>query len=809
MCLFTRRNCNLEEAILKREARWGAEILWSPALLAIIIRHSWCINGSHEADRVVKRKTIEITGIVQGIGYRPFVYNLALALSIKGWVLNNEKGVLIDAEGEDGALRRFIEGLADLAPPLARIETLKATSLEPQNYSCFEIRQSEGTSEGFTLIAPDVATCDACLAELFSPSDFRHRYPFINCTHCGPRFTIIKDIPYDRHKTTMAPFTMCPICRKEYENPVDRRFHAQPNACPACGPSLRLIDRKGSTLQGDALDSTLGLLFQGSIVAVKGIGGFHLVCSAQNHGAVSTLRSRKFREDKPFAVMCRDLREVRAHCHVHEEEERLLCSPERPIVLLNRREGSSIAPAVAPFQKTLGVMLPYSPLHHLLLHGPLKSLVMTSGNISDEPIAYKNEEACHRLSEIADFFLLHDRDIHMRCDDSVVRVFQDRPYMLRRSRGYVPFPIKLSHDLEMILACGGELKNTFALSRGPYVFVSHHIGDLENMETLLSFEQGIEHFKNLFSIEPKAVAYDLHPEYLSTKYALSLTGIPKVGVQHHHAHVVSAMAENGLDGDVIGVALDGTGFGIDGTIWGGEFLRANLSDFERVGHLKQVPMPGGAMAIKEPWRMAFAYLLEAFGDKATDLELDWIKRRDPQKCGVLEGMIEKGVNCPLTSSMGRLFDAVSSLLSVRDTVNYEGQAAIELEMIADPENKEEYPFEIREKKQPMVVDPKEMVRGIVQDLIRGRSPSRISGKFHRTVARLVVEMCRRIRSDMGLDRVALSGGVFQNILLLTLVFEGLKEAGFKVYTHHLVPTNDGGISLGQAVIAHMRCFQCV
>jgi hydrogenase maturation protein HypF len=757
----------------------------------------------------VKRVAIEITGIVQGIGYRPFVYNLALTHSIRGWVLNNEKGVLIDAEGDDGALDRFIEGLTELAPPLARIETLKSTSLEPQGYSFFEIRQSKGASEGFTLISPDVATCDACLAELLSPGDFRYRYPFINCTHCGPRFTIIKDIPYDRHKTTMAPFTMCPICRKEYENPVDRRFHAQPNACPACGPSLRLVDRKGEILPGDALDRTLDLLLQGSIVAVKGIGGFHLVCNAENHGAVSTLRSRKFREDKPFAVMCRDMEEVRAHCDVHKEEERLLCSPERPIVLLNRKKDSSIAPGVAPFQKTLGVMLPYSPLHHLLLRGPLKSLVMTSGNVSDEPIAYKNEEACRRLSEIADFFLLHDRDIHMRCDDSVVRVFQDRSYVLRRSRGYVPSPIKLSFGLEMILACGGELKNTFALSRGPYVFVSHHIGDLENMETLLSFEQGVRHFKNLFSIEPKAVAYDLHPEYLSTKYALSLAGIPKVGVQHHHAHIVSAMAENGLDGEVIGVALDGTGFGNDGTIWGGEFLEADLRDFKRVAHLKQVPMPGGAAAIKEPWRMAFAYLLDAFGDKAMDLELDWLKRRDPQKCGALKRMIEKRVNSPRTSSMGRLFDAVSSLLSVRDTVNYEGQAAIELEMAADAEGKEEYPFKIQEKEQPMVLDPTETVREVVQDLIRGLSPSLISGKFHRTVARLVVETCSRIRSDSGLDRVVLSGGVFQNTLLLALVFDGLKEAGFRAYTHHLVPTNDGGISLGQAVIAHMRCFQCV
>jgi hydrogenase maturation protein HypF len=755
----------------------------------------------------LKRNSIEITGIVQGIGFRPFVYNLALTHSIRGWVLNNEKGVLIDAEGDDGSLEHFIEALTALAPPLARIETLNARVLEPRGYSNFEIRQSKGASEGFTLISPDVATCDACLAELFSPGNFRYRYPFINCTLCGPRFTIIKDIPYDRHKTTMLPFTMCPVCRKEYENPVDRRFHAQPNACPACGPSLRLVDRNGESVAGDVLERTLDLLMQGSIIAVKGIGGFHLVCNAEDHGAVSSLRSRKFREDKPFAVMCRNMEEVRAHCDVHEEEERLLCSPERPIVLLNRKKESSIAPGVAPFQKTLGVMLPYSPLHHLLLGGPLKSLVMTSGNVSDEPIAYKDDEAFKRLSNIADFFLFHDRDIHMRCDDSVLRVFQDKPYPLRRSRGYVPFPIKLSFELEMILACGAELKNTFALSRGPYVFVSHHIGDLENMETLLSFEQGIEHFKNLFSIEPKVAAYDLHPEYLSTKYALSLAGIPKVGVQHHHAHVVSAMAENGLEGEVIGVALDGTGFGSDGTIWGGEFLKADLKGFERVAHLRQVPMPGGAMAIKEPWRMAFAYLLEAFGDKA--VELDWTRRRDPRKCEVLKRMMENKVNSPRTSSMGRLFDAVSSLLSIRDTVNYEGQAAVELEMMADSEGDEAYPFEIKGKEEPLIVDPMEMVRGVVGDVIRGLSPSLISGKFHRTVARLVLETCRRIRLKSGLERAVLSGGVFQNTLLLALVSDGLKEAGFDVYTHHLVPTNDGGISLGQAVIAHMRCFQCV
>ncbi len=649
---------------------------------------------------MVKRAEIKITGMVQGIGFRPFIYGLAEAYSIRGWVLNNEKGVFIDAESEDGNLDVFIQNIPKLAPPLARIESFDIKYLEPLGYTLFEIRKSEEAQEKFVLISPDLATCDPCLSELFSPGNFRYRYPFINCTLCGPRFTIIQDIPYDRHKTTMAPFTMCPVCRKEYEDPRDRRFHAQPNACPACGPSLRLEDRAGQAVPGDPVEKTLDLLAAGRIVAIKGLGGFHLACDARNQDAVSSLRSRKFREDKPFAVMCRDLEEVKEHCEVSEEEEKLLLGVERPIVILRRREISPVAGAVAPYQDTLGVMLPYSPLHHLLLNGPLKTLVMTSGNVSDEPISYNNEEAFHRLSRIADYFLFHNREIHMRCDDSVTRIFEGKPYILRRSRGYVPFPIKLSFPLEMILACGGELKNTFCLTRENYAFLSHHIGDLENLETLTSFEEGIEHFKKLFYIEPKAVAYDLHPDYLSTQYALSIPNIPKIGVQHHHAHIVSAMVENGIEGDVIGVALDGTGFGLDGTLWGGEFIKANLRDFDRLAHLKKVPMPGGSMAIKEPWRMAMVYLSEAFGEEATRLRIGLMKRIDLQKWDILTKAIGKKINSPLTSSMGRLFDAVSSLLSIRDEVRYEGQAAIELEKIADPGVKEEYPFHTEKDREP-------------------------------------------------------------------------------------------------------------
>jgi hydrogenase maturation protein HypF len=754
----------------------------------------------------VKRAEIKITGIVQGIGFRPFVYNLAKTHLIRGWVLNDEKGVLIDAESEDGNLDRFIQDIPKLAPALARIESLDVRYLEPLGYTAFEIKKSWEAKEKFVLISPDLATCDQCLSELFSLQNFRYRYPFINCTLCGPRFTIIKDIPYDRHKTTMAPFTMCPVCQKEYEDPANRRFHAQPNACPACGPSLQLVDRNGKEVPGDQIETTLTLLGNGSIVAIKGLGGFHLACDAKNQKAVSSLRSRKYREDKPFAVMCCDINEAKVHCEVSEEEERLLLSLERPIVILKRRKDSAIALDVAPHQNTVGVMLPYSPLHYLLLKSTLKTLVMTSGNVSDEPITYENDEAEKRLHAIADYFLFHNREIHMRCDDSVTRVFDGKPYILRRSRGYVPFPVKLPFSLKRILACGGELKNTFCLTRDYYAFMSHHIGDLENLETLTSFEKGIEHFKKLFYIEPEAVVYDLHPDYLSTQYALSLPEIPKIGVQHHHAHIASAMAESGIEGDVIGVALDGTGFGTDGTIWGGEFMKANLRDFVRCGHLKKVPMPGGTMAIKEPWRMAMVYLSEAFGEETENLKIDLIKRTDLKKWDVLKKMVEKKVNSPLTSSMGRLFDAISSILSVRDEVHYEGQAAIELEMIADLGGGAGYSFRIHREGNLMVIDPMGIVKGVVQDLTESVPVAKISGKFHHSIASLIIKTCEMIRSEEKLNRVVLSGGVFQNILLLSLVTKGLRKLGFDVYTHHLVPTNDGGISLGQAVIGHMKLF---
>ena len=757
----------------------------------------------------MRRVEIEITGIVQGVGFRPFIFNLAKTHSVRGWVLNHEKGVLIDAESDDGNLDAFIQEISTLSPPLSRIESLTVKPSNPVGYSTFQIKASQESREKFTLISPDVATCDQCLSELFSPENFRYRYPFINCTLCGPRFTIIKDVPYDRAKTTMAPFRMCSVCHDEYANPADRRFHAQPNACVSCGPSLRLVDRKGEAISGDPLDSALSLLRDGQIVAVKGLGGFHLSCDAVNDRAVSALRARKYREDKPFAVMCRDLEEVRRHCDFDRREQDLLLSNERPIVILRRKGVSTLASAVAPFQNTVGVMLPYSPLHHLLLHGPLKTLVMTSGNRSDEPIAYKNEEALSRLPMIADSFLVHDREIHMRCDDSVTRVHAGQPYIIRRSRGYVPSPIKLPFPVRNILACGAELKNTFCLTRDSYAFMSHHIGDLENLDTLDSFEKGIEHFKRLFCVEPKLIAHDLHPDYLSTKYALSFSGTPKVAVQHHHAHVASAMAENGVDGQVIGVAFDGTGFGPDGTVWGGEFLRADLRGFSRLAHLRPMPMPGSSQAIRQPWRMAVAHLVGAFGDGATDLKIGLVKRVGVQKWGILNRMMSNKVNSPLTSSMGRLFDAVASLLSLRDEVNYEGQAAIELEMIADRNSVPSYPFVVDETVNPLIIDPAPIIRGIVDDLAGGVPPARISAKFHGAVADLMVHTCNRLRDRERMNRVVLSGGVFQNLLLLGLACEGLRASGFEVIVHRQVPANDGGISLGQAVIAHMRYSACV
>lgn len=752
-----------------------------------------------------ERRRILVEGIVQGVGFRPFVYGLALKQGLGGFILNDTTGVIIEVEGEPSALESFLCALRTDAPPLATIEGLSWESLPAKGYSPFTIEKSQAEEDRRVLISPDTCTCDDCLRELFDLNDPRYRYPFINCTNCGPRFTIIKDVPYDRERTTMAVFCMCPDCHKEYQDPLDRRFHAQPNACPSCGPQVTLLDREGHEMASeDPVSHAARLLQQGAIVAVKGLGGYHLACDAFNNDAVGRLRRRKHREDKPFALMAPDLEAVKALCFVDEAEEALLLSRKRPIVLLRKRMPNPVAHEVAPGHRDLGFMLPYSPLHYLLLREAASPLVLTSGNISDEPIAYKDDDALQRLSRIAEYYLIHNREIHMRCDDSVTRVIHGREMLIRRSKGYVPSPITMPAAFaEPTLACGAQLKNSFCLGKGRYAFVSHHIGDLENYETLLSFQEGIDHFNRLFDIDPKVMAYDLHPEYVATKYALELEGVTRIGVQHHHAHIASCMVEHGLPGPVIGVAFDGTGSGSDGTIWGGEFLVADYTDFVRAAHLEYVPLPGGEQAIRGPWRMAASWLYQVYGDEMEALDIDFIQRLNKRPWPLLKQMIQRSINSPPTSSIGRLFDAVSSLVGVRDTINYEGQAAVELEMIADERCQENYSCAITEG-QPMVVQGGDIIRGVVEDLLARVSPSIISAKFHNTIAAAIVDICDRIRQQHGLNRVVLSGGVFQNMLLLERAVAGLAPIGFEVYVPSKVPPNDGGISLGQAAIANAR-----
>ena len=720
---------------------------------------------------------------------------------------NNASGVLIEVEGNAPDIEQFVREIEANPPPLSLIESIECRdNLDPVDYADFLILESASEGEKLLPVSADVATCSDCLQELFDEHDRRHRYPFINCTNCGPRFTIIEDVPYDRQNTTMRSFEMCAACRAEYENPLDRRFHAQPTACPSCGPQLSLRDRFGREVQriGDPVSATRDLLLAGKIVAIKGIGGFHLACDALSADAVKQLRSRKFRQDKPFALMAASVELTRKFCEASDAEAQLLRSASRPIVLLAQKPDTGIPPLVSPKLNTLGFMLPYTPLHHLLLENLDRPLVMTSGNVSDEPICYEDDEADDRLKGIADYFLFHDREIHIRTDDSVVRVCDEHPLMVRRSRGYAPAPIKTAFDFShSILACGAELKNTFCLARGHHAFISHHIGDLENFETLKSFTQGIEHYKRLFDIEPQVIAYDLHPEYLSTKYALELDDVTtKIGIQHHHAHIASCMADNAVDGEVIGVAMDGLGFGLDGKMWGGEFLVADFVQAERISHLAYVPLPGGAKAIREPWRMAAVYLQQTFGDGFLNLDLPFVRDLEGRSWAMLRGMMAAGVNSPQTSSMGRLFDAIAALLCIRKSINYEGQAAIELEAMADHSTRDYYEFTVSADGAEIKSDA--VISGVVADLLAEVSSAQISGKFHLGVARLIVSVAQMIRDRRKLNRVVLSGGVFQNTFLLKHVAHLLRESRFDVFSHARVPSNDGGISLGQAAVANAR-----
>jgi hydrogenase maturation protein HypF len=736
-----------------------------------------------------------VEGVVQGVGFRPFVHALATGLGLTGLVGNDLDGVFAEVEGPAAAVSEFLRRLERDAPPLARIERVTATAVPPRRSAEFVIAASDaGSGLRRTLVSADTATCTDCLRELSDPADRRHEYPFINCTNCGPRFTIVRDVPYDRPLTTMAPFVMCEPCAAEYHDPADRRFHAQPTCCPACGPRLAL---DGAT---DPLQAAAELLRHGRVLAVKGLGGYHLAADAACEPAVAALRQRKHREDKPFAVMAADLAAAAELAEVDAAAANLLTSAARPIVLLPRREraepGAAVAPATAPGNRQLGIMLPYTPLHHLLLAAVARPIVLTSGNVSDEPIAYRDDEARETLKDIADAFLTHDRAIHVRTDDSVARTFRGRPMLVRRSRGYVPEPVTTATSFPRpVLACGAELKNTFCLARGRHAFVSHHIGDLENAETLRSFTEGIEHFRRLFDIDPQVVAYDLHPEYLSTKYALELEDVHLEGVQHHHAHIASCLADNGEAGPVIGVAFDGTGYGPDGTIWGGEFLAAGLTAFERGGHLAPVPMPGGAAAIRQPWRMAAAYV--------ADPE---VARRHQDHWTAVITMAARGVNSPLTSSAGRLFDAAAALLGVRDSINYEGQAAIELEQLAEtltPGEAGVYPARV-EAGDPFRICGTDLLHAVIEDRTARVPAPVIAARFHHGVAALIEAGCLLMRERHGLGTVALSGGVFQNLLLLNATVGRLEARGFRVLLHSRVPCNDGGISLGQAVIAASR-----
>lgn len=752
----------------------------------------------------IKRISINVQGVVQGVGFRPFVYNLARELNLKGWVNNTPLGVDLEIEGEPESLEHFARRLIDDAPPLALIEETSFQHLEPANYTDFIIKESGSGQEKFTLISPDVATCPDCLAELKDTADRRYRYPFINCTNCGPRYTIIQDVPYDRPYTTMAEFPMCPDCLKEYQDPQNRRFHAQPNACPVCGPKVTLLDSQGVPLQvADPLAAAAGLLRQGKILAVKGLGGYHLACDALNEETVSRLRNSKNREAKPFALMIPELAKGKLYCHVSKEEEAVLTGNRRPIVLLRKKTDSPVAEAVAPNNRYLGVMLPYTPLHYLLFADGPEVLVMTSGNSSGEAIEYLDGEALENLAGIADYILTHNRDIHIRADDSVLRVFRGQEMMLRRSRGYVPLPVKLPFKAEGILATGGELKNNLCLTKDNMAFMSQYIGDLESLSNILAFEQAVGHLQRMFNISPSVVAYDLHPGYTSSNYALDLPGLIKVPVQHHHAHIASCMAENGLVEDVIGVAFDGTGYGTDGTIWGGEFFTGSYQGFTRWAHLAQVPIAGGDAAVKQPWRMAVSHLIALKGPEVTKLPLPAFAGLAPEELRMVANMVTNRSKL-LTSSAGRLFDAVAALLGVRQEISYEGQAAIELEQLAIEEyDGRSYGFTLKQGERPWKICLDAMFNEMVEELLQNRPVQVMASRFHRTVVEFIAATCCQIRRETGLRKVALSGGVFQNIIITGQTVSRLEMEGFDVYTHSKVPANDGGIALGQAAVAAM------
>lgn len=742
------------------------------------------------------RMEIRINGIVQGVGFRPFIHKLVKNYKIFGWVKNTSSGVIIEVEGEQCILNSFLGDIKFKCPKLAVIENIHTKIFdEMENYTDFKIIKSTNEDEErFTLISPDVCTCDECIAELFDERDRRYKYPFINCTNCGPRFTIIEDIPYDREKTTMKKFEMCEKCSNEYTDIEDRRYHAQPDCCYECGPELYFTDDKGIRLEGDPIELARKYITQDKIIGIKGLGGFHLACNANKPQIINNIRKRKHRDEKPFAIMCKNTETAKRWCNISDNEREVLESYRRPIVLLEKKNNE--LEALSPDNNYLGVMLPYAPIHFLLLDKEIDTIVMTSGNISDTPILYKNEDAIRELFGIADGFLMSNRDIHVRCDDSLVRVFEGREYPLRRSRGYVPFPIKVNANLNNILACGAEQKASFGVSRNKYVFLSQHIGDMKNIETLQNYMDQIKHFENMFDIKPSKIVCDLHPDYMSTDYAqkrAKTNNIPLCYVQHHHAHMAACMADNNLNENVIGVIWDGTGYGDNGEIWGGEFLVGGFSKFSRIGSIRPILLPGGDKAVKEIYRVAYGLLYDTFG---------YIPERFKftQNVDIIEKAIVKNINCPRSSSIGRLFDGVAALAGVKTISSYEGQGAISLEGIAINVN-EEYEYAIYKDKNINIFDWKPLVKQIVLDIENNVPKGNIAAKFMNTLVKMCSAMLKAIAIEVKISDVVLSGGVFQNMYLLKKVKDELEKIGFNVYIHNRVSTNDEGIALGQILIA--------
>ena len=764
-----------------------------------------------------RRIFITVSGIVQGVGFRPFVYNLALSLALSGWVNNNSEGVYIDLEGSEEKINEFLYKLENTPPPLSRIEKIVTQHKPLKNYKGFVIKESTSENKKITLISPDIALCEDCKNDILDINNRRYGYPFTNCTNCGPRFSIIKSIPYDRDKTTMIKFPMCKPCKDEYTNPLNRRFHAQPNACEVCGPSIFVADNIGRKINMEnitvnynkeslnIINWTVQKLKEGKIFAIKGLTGFHLCCDAKNKDTVNLLRERKKRPHKPLAVMIKDIASVKKYCEVNKKEEALLNGIRKPIVLLKQNSHYNLPETIAPNQNTLGVMLPYTPLHQLIFNEDIEVLVMTSANYFGLPLEFENEKAVEHLTSIVDYFLMHNRDIHIPVDDSVAKVFNEDELLIRRARGYAPDPIKYETVSE-ILACGPNMKNTFAISKENFIFLSQHNGDLENLETIMHYKRNIEHFKNIFSFEPKFIAYDLHPNYNSTEYALKYDTV-KIPVQHHHAHIASCMVENNIKNKAIGISFDGTGYGTDGKIWGSEFLVCDLLNFDRIAHLDYIKIPGGEISIKEPWRMAVSYIHKLYknGIKIHNLSLnEVITKLYGQKAITIAKVIDLDINCPETSSMGRLFDAVSSIIGIRDKITYEGQASIELEAsIKEPISKS-YPYSIVKTENGYIIETYKIIESVLIDRLCGTEKHIISLKFHNSIINFTAEMCCIMRNCTSLNEVVLSGGVFQNSFILENLYSKLKELGFKVYYPKAFPTNDGGIALGQIAIANEK-----